>query len=484
MRLVGRLTDPRIGGSVPRFTTTTHVFPPRGVFGGIRRLAPLLVFLALAAPASAKLPPLPHGWPTTLQLGMADSPGGAAALCARPRRSASATSTSPGGVNTGSGLVDLEPGRLVRHAATTRSRGRAGDDPGASATTSSSSRSRDVSGGEQADRPRAPATTRRRWARTGSDVRLLLRAGARARRPVVLHVEPDLWGYIEQRSKGDDASTVPAVVPDGLPQNAAGFAQEFVRLRNELAPNVDPRLPHERLGNEARHRLREAARRDRARLRGAARPPSTARSHAQLRRRLRGLLRPGRRLLREAVEGNPNTWFKPADFARHLLYAQTFVPLAGHPDGRLADPARKHRHAGREQHLGPLPGQPRAVAPRPGLPSAPARLRRGGLRRLPVRAAAPTARRRRRRTAATSSPGPARTTSKARSSCRNHSSLPGSHGVCGSSRLEGVTAMNWLLRRRPSPATVIADRSRSSSHSGERATPPSCCRRTASARRS
>jgi hypothetical protein len=29
------------------------------------------------------------------------------------------------------------------------------------------------------------------------------------------------------------------------------------------------------------------------------------------------------------VNGNPNTWFTPADFHRHLLYAQTFVQLAG-----------------------------------------------------------------------------------------------------------------------------------------------------------
>ena len=29
------------------------------------------------------------------------------------------------------------------------------------------------------------------------------------------------------------------------------------------------------------------------------------------------------------INGNPNTWFTPADFHRHLLYAQTFVRLAG-----------------------------------------------------------------------------------------------------------------------------------------------------------
>ena len=35
---------------------------------------------------------------------------------------------------------------------------------------------------------------------------------------------------------------MPAVVPGGLPQNAAGFAREFVRLRDRLAPN-QPELP-------------------------------------------------------------------------------------------------------------------------------------------------------------------------------------------------------------------------------------------------
>jgi hypothetical protein len=28
-------------------------------------------------------------------------------------------------------------------------------------------------------------------------------------------------------------------------------------------------------------------------------------------------------------QGNPKTWFAPADFRRHMLYAQTFVKLAG-----------------------------------------------------------------------------------------------------------------------------------------------------------
>jgi hypothetical protein len=58
----------------------------------------------------------------------------------------------------------------------------------------------------------------------------------------VLHLEPDLFGYIEQHSRGGDAATVPADVAasgiSGLPQNAAGFAQAVLALRDEIAPNV------------------------------------------------------------------------------------------------------------------------------------------------------------------------------------------------------------------------------------------------------
>lgn len=46
----------------------------------MRGLAMLVVFLVCAAPAAVKLPPLPHGWPKTMQLGLTDAPGGAAAL--------------------------------------------------------------------------------------------------------------------------------------------------------------------------------------------------------------------------------------------------------------------------------------------------------------------------------------------------------------------------------------------------------------------
>src|SRR5436305_3236970 len=72
------------------------------------RLVAALLALALAPAAGAKLPPLPHGWPSALQLGVTDSPGGAAAL----RRSAPfgfRYQYLAGGVNTGSGWSTWNP---------------------------------------------------------------------------------------------------------------------------------------------------------------------------------------------------------------------------------------------------------------------------------------------------------------------------------------------------------------------------------------
>jgi hypothetical protein len=71
------------------------------------------------------------------------------------------------------------------------------------------------------------------------------KAGAFTGQRVVLHVEPDFWGYMQQRAAGDNAATVPAKVSEtgiaalqGLPSNVAGFAQAVVKLRNTYAPNV------------------------------------------------------------------------------------------------------------------------------------------------------------------------------------------------------------------------------------------------------
>lgn len=71
------------------------------------------------------------------------------------------------------------------------------------------------------------------------------RAGAFPSNRVVLHLEPDLWGFGHLRSTGDSASSVGAKVGStgmselaGLPDNLAGIAQAALRLRAQYAPNV------------------------------------------------------------------------------------------------------------------------------------------------------------------------------------------------------------------------------------------------------
>ncbi|MDB5215927.1 MAG: hypothetical protein JWO86_3854 [Myxococcaceae bacterium] len=60
--------------------------------------------------------------------------------------------------------------------------------------------------------------------------------------PAIAHIEPDLWGYLQQR--GDDPAVVPmkvgALVPEctDLPSNAAGFGKCIVRLARRLSPKV------------------------------------------------------------------------------------------------------------------------------------------------------------------------------------------------------------------------------------------------------
>ena len=61
----------------------------------------------------------------------------------------------------------------------------------------------------------------------------------------VVHVEPDLWGFLQQSASRDDAATVKVQVAStgmaelaGLPDTGAGMAQAIVKLRDAYAPNV------------------------------------------------------------------------------------------------------------------------------------------------------------------------------------------------------------------------------------------------------
>lgn len=71
---------------------------------------------------------------------------------------------------------------------------------------------------------------------------LMTEAGAFGK-TVIVHIEPDLWGYLQER--GTPPATTPAAVASsgfadvaGYPNTVVGFAQALVALRNKYAPNV------------------------------------------------------------------------------------------------------------------------------------------------------------------------------------------------------------------------------------------------------
>jgi hypothetical protein len=73
---------------------------------------------------------------------------------------------------------------------------------------------------------------------------LMQKAGAYGKQ-VVVHVEPDFWGYMQQRAAGGDATSITAMVKSSsfteaaaYPDNLVGFAAELKYLRDNYAPNA------------------------------------------------------------------------------------------------------------------------------------------------------------------------------------------------------------------------------------------------------
>lgn len=196
------------------------------------------------ASARSSLPPPPKGWPQTLQLGLANEPGDADALAGYGAIGFRYQYLS-GGVNTGRGWTRWGHGGgayLTDYLTETSKTGVIGvisyyqlmqSRPGASTTDAS-----------EATRDLRNLRNRRTMASYWEDVRAALVRSA-GHGPVVLHVEPDLWGYIQAHAPDDDPERVPAAVArsgdadlSGLPDDARGFAQAFVRLRDRYAPDV------------------------------------------------------------------------------------------------------------------------------------------------------------------------------------------------------------------------------------------------------
>jgi hypothetical protein len=185
----------------------------------------LLSFVALAAGAGSNVAlaavPIPPSWPQHLALGVADSPGDAQALRAHAPVDVRYQYLS-GGVNTGHGWATWNPdGSFV--SMYVRESFAAHIIPvftyyqllQSAPSVGSSEEARDLSNLGN------PATMRAYWA----DYELLLRRvnAAAGSRLVIIHVEPDLWGYLEQAN---------------ATRLARSFAQRLIALRNRLAPHV------------------------------------------------------------------------------------------------------------------------------------------------------------------------------------------------------------------------------------------------------
>jgi hypothetical protein len=80
-----------------------------------------------------------------------------------------------------------------------------------------------------------------------ADFKLLMQKCGAFNKSVIVHVEPDMWAYLQNDWAGgtDDAANVRAAVASsgfaeaaGLPNTAAGFARCLAKLRDTYAPNV------------------------------------------------------------------------------------------------------------------------------------------------------------------------------------------------------------------------------------------------------
>ena len=78
-----------------------------------------------------------------------------------------------------------------------------------------------------------------------TNFKLLMQRARQYGGQVVVHVEPDFWGYMQQQASGGNASSIAAMVrSSGFPEasafadNLVGFASELKYLRDTYAPNA------------------------------------------------------------------------------------------------------------------------------------------------------------------------------------------------------------------------------------------------------
>ena len=254
----------------------------------LTRIRPALLSAAVA------VVPIPFGWPHHLALGVSDSPGDATQLAHHAPFDVRYQYLA-GGVNTGNGWAHWNPGGSFAS-------GYVNESIAAHMipvlTYYQLLQSRPSRGSDELHRDlsnlRNRATMRSYWA----DWSLLLRrvGVAAAHHLVVIHVEPDLWGYLEQ-------SREVAL--------ARAFAHRLIALRDRLAPHVllAWHLSAWGSGDDAD---------------ASAAFYQALHAHFDLvfndiADRDAGFYR--------VIEGKPNLLWKPADYARHDAYLSRFTGL-------------------------------------------------------------------------------------------------------------------------------------------------------------
>lgn len=263
--------------------------------------------------AALSLVALPVGWPHHLVLGLTDPPGDAARLAQRTHLDARYQYLA-GGVNTGNGWAKISSNGGFASMYVRESIGAhlipvltyyqlLQSEP----SVGHGEQTRDLSN------LRNPGTMRAYWA----DFTLLLRrvAQAAAGRTVVIHVEPDLWGYLEQAGATGLART---------------FAHHLIGLRDRYARHVllAWHLSVWGTGEDPTYSKPSLTDMDTLAAKSAAFYQSL---HAHFDLVFNDVTD------RDAgfygrLEGNTRTWWGPADFERHDRYiagftAQTHVPV-------------------------------------------------------------------------------------------------------------------------------------------------------------
>jgi hypothetical protein len=253
---------------------------------------------------------LPVGWPHHLVLGVTDSPGDAHALRSRAQVDARYQYLS-GGVNTGVDWTHWNPNGTF---ASNYVRESISEHTIPVLTYYELLQSKPARGGDEFSRDlsnlRDPATMRAYWA----DYSLLLRRVAQSagRHMVVIHVEPDLWGYLEQAR---------------ATKLARSFAKRLISLRDKLAPHalLAWHLSTWGTGEDPTYSKPSAAHMDALAAKSAGFYESL---HARFDLVFNDVSDRDAGFYQH-VENNPHTWWGPADFARHDEYIAGFTRRTG-----------------------------------------------------------------------------------------------------------------------------------------------------------